>query len=207
MLGSTSDTSIFAAPRRTSVGAFLIILGLAASASAQTPPSVPSNLQVPDGYSAFFAGHAVGTQNYICMPIKGGVIWKFVAPQATLFDDGGQQLTTHFLAMNPFEADVPRPTWQDSDDTSRVWGKALASSTDPTFVQPNAIPWLLLQVVGAAVGPTGGNVLTPAAYIQRVNTSGGIAPSTGCSRPSDVGVVVLVPYSADYFFYAADQAR
>jgi hypothetical protein len=32
------------------------------------PPSVPSNLQVPPGHKAFLEGHAVGTQNYICLP-------------------------------------------------------------------------------------------------------------------------------------------
>ena len=30
------------------------------------------------------------------------------------------------------------------------------SSSDPRFVEPEAIPWLLLEVVGPDVGPTWG---------------------------------------------------
>ena len=75
------------------------------------------------------------------------------------------------------------------------------SSSDPVFVAPGAIPWLLLQVVGAQDGPTGGHKLTATTFIQRLNTSGGVAPSTGCTLSTDVGKKALVPYTADYFFY------
>src|SRR5262249_49917453 len=71
----------------------------------------------------------------------------------------------------------------------------------PNFVASDAVPWLLLQVVGAHPGPMGGNLLMQTTFIQRVNTSGGIAPSTGCTESTDVGGKVLVPYTADYFFY------
>jgi hypothetical protein len=74
-------------------------------------------------------------------------------------------------------------------------------STDPNFVEAGAIPWLLLKVVGAVEGPDGGSVLTQAAFIQRVNTSGGAAPAGGCGRTTDIGARALVPYGADYFFY------
>ena len=39
-----------------------------AYADAVTPPPVPANIQVPAGNKAFLVGHAVGTQNYICLP-------------------------------------------------------------------------------------------------------------------------------------------
>ena len=58
-----------------------------------------------------------------------------------------------------------------------------------------------LRVVGAVEGPDGGSVLTNALFIQRVNTSGGGAPSTGCGRTPEIGVRALVPYPADYVFY------
>ena len=60
---------------------------------------------------------------------------------------------------------------------------------------------LLLQVVGAQDGPTGGDTLSETTFIQRLNTSGGAAPSTGCTSPTDVGKQAFVPYTADYFFY------
>jgi hypothetical protein len=61
----------------------------------------------------------------------------------------------------------------------------------------------LLQVTGTQDGPTGGRALAATTFIQRLNTSGGTAPSTGCT-PSDVGKRAFVPYTADYFFYSAD---
>lgn len=165
------------------------------------PPPVPANIQVPAGHRAFLKAHAFGTQDYICLLSGSGFTWTFFGPQATLFNDHDKQAITHFLSPNPFESDTPRVTWQHSRDTSTVWGKVSASSSDPTFVEPDAIPWLLVQVAGAQDGPTGGHKLTPTTFIQRLNTSGGVAPSTGCSVPTDVGNKALVPYTADYFFY------
>ena len=158
---------------------------------------------MPVGYRAFLEGHAVGTQNYICLPSAASFAWTFFGPQATLFDDDDQQVTTHFLSANPFEGGLPRATWQHSRDTSSVWAMATPATTssDPRFVAPGAIPWLLLQVVGEQDGPTGGRKLTATTLIHRVNTSGGIVPTTGCTLATDVGKKALVPYTADYFFY------
>jgi len=50
-------------------------------------------------------------------------------------------------------------------------------------------------------GPTGGHTLTATTFIQRLNTAGGGAPSTGCASSTDVGNQAFVPYTADYFFY------
>ena len=41
-------------------------------------------------------------------------------------------------------------------------------------------------------------------FIQRLNTSGGVMPSSGCALPTDVGKKAFMPYTADYFFYEAD---
>ena len=162
---------------------------------------VPDNIQVAAGNTAFLEGHAVGTQNYICLPSGAGFAWTFFGPQAALFDDDDEQVITHFLSPNPDEGDTPRATWQHSQDTSTVWAMAIASYSTPGFNARGDIPWLLLQVVGAQDGPTSGHTLTVTTFIQRLNTSGGVAPSTGCTRSTDVGKRALVPYTADYFFY------
>ena len=73
----------------------------------------------------------------------------------------GEQIITHFLSPNPDEGDLPRATWQHSRDTSRIWGNVVASSSDPSFVRRGAIPWLLLEVVGAEPGPHASNVRLP----------------------------------------------
>ena len=182
----------------------LVSLTLAVSrAEAQVnPPTVPANLEVEHGNTPFLVGHALGTQNYICLLAPKGFAWTFFGPQATLFGDDGQQLTTHFLSANPDENGTLRATWQHSGDTSAVWAKAVATSTDPAYVVPGAIPWLKLQVVGVEQGPTGGMALFGTTFVQRVNTTGGIAPAAGgCAHAGDIGKKALVPYTADYVFY------
>jgi hypothetical protein len=181
-----------------------------ADTNALKPPEVPANLQAPPGNILFLKAEAHGTQNYICLPSATGFAWTFFSPQATLFltiksfrGDVRQQIITHFLSPNPSENDTARATWQGSFDTSAVWARATASSTDPNFVAPGAIPWLLLQAVGLQRGPTGGDLLARTTFIQRLNTAGGLAPSTGCSQPANVGATALVPYAADYLFYKA----
>jgi hypothetical protein len=168
-----------------------------------TPPPVPSNIRVPAGNKAFLEGDAVGTQDYVCLPSGSGFAFTFFGPQATLFNDHHKQIITHFLSPNPFENGTPRVTWQDSRDTSTVWAVVIAQSSDPAFVAPGAIPWFLLKVVGAQDGPTGGDTLSETTFIQRLNTHGGVAPSTGCTLSTDVGKIALVPYTAAYFFFKA----
>jgi Protein of unknown function (DUF3455) len=196
---------------------YLVTASLVAMTSVQAVypqflavPPVPTAIQVQEGNIPYLKGHAVGTQNYVCLPSGSGFSWTFFGPQATLFvilkffhGEIQQQITTHFLSPNPDESGTPRATWQSSFDTSAVWARAIASSTDSHFVAPGAIPWLLLQVVGAQHGPTGGALLTRTTFIHRLNTSGGVAPLTGCSESTNVGATALVPYTADYFFYKA----
>ena len=175
------------------------VLPWAAHAQTVTPPPVPADLELPESGEPFLIGHGVGTQNYVCQPSTslGRVAWTLFTPQATLFSDLDEQLTTHFFSPNPSESGVVRVTWEHSEDTSIVWARAIAS----VVVRPDAIPWLLLQKVGTQVGPTGGATLTATTFIQRVNTVGGLAPATGCDALRDVGHKRFVPYTADYVFF------
>jgi hypothetical protein len=185
--------------------ALTLALPHAAQAQGVTPPPVPANIEVPAPNELFLVGRASGTQNYECQPVSslGRVGWVLFTPQATLFGDQDEQLTTHFFSPNPLENGIVRATWQDSRDTSIVWGRVLQSSVDPNFVKAGAIPWLLIDVenTGAEAGPTGGTTLSRTTFIQRLNTDGGTAPSVGCDRPTDIGKRAFVPYAADYFFY------
>jgi hypothetical protein len=181
-------------------------------------PEVPRNLEVQSGNTVYLEGHAVGTQNYICMACPNaitpaarcpasGFAWAFLGPQATLFDAHDErQVITHYNSPNPGEGGRERPTWQHSRDTSAVWGNNTVppaeSSTDPAFVRQDAIPWLLLPVASTEPGPKGPGTLTETTFIQRLDTEGGLAPDAStCAAPSDAGKKALVPYSADYFFY------
>ena len=196
------------------VSSAFMMLSLGISPAIAQPaldvPPVPANLQVPAGNTLFLGARAAGTQNYVCLPTaKRTVGWRFIGPQATLFVDGAdgalQQVTTHFLSVNPIEGTVARPAWQHSIDTSKVWGRVRASSADPLYVAPGAIPWLLLEAAGTELGPNGGGVMAQTTFIHRVNTSGGVMPATGCTNDDEIGRVALVPYTTDYFFYRKSQ--
>ena len=187
-----------------------------AHARRVTPPPVPSDIRVLPGNKAFLVGHAVGTQNYICLPCPNpttpaascpdtsGFAWLLFTPEATLFNDRDKPVIFHFFSPNPDEDGTIRATWQHSRDASVVWGGRAIPSSDPDFVAPDAIPWLLLPMGGTQAGPKRGDTLTATTFIQRLNTSGGVAPADGCSQLTDVGKKAFVPYTADYFFYKAD---
>ena len=188
---------------------FLFVSSIAAlHGQSITIPPMPADLQVPPGNAAYLKAQATGTQNYVCLPSAGGLAWKFQGPQATLFvtykwfgGDVRQQVTTHYLSPNPDEAGNPaRATWQSALDTSAIWAKKIAETLDSAYVAPGAIPWLKLQIVGAENGPAGGTMLSKTSFIQRVNTSGGVAPTTACT---EAGVMAFVPYTTDYIFYRA----
>jgi Protein of unknown function (DUF3455) len=183
-------------------------------------PTTPAAITPPAANSSFLAGHAMGTQGYTCLPTGSGASWTVngARPEATLFTNlfgEANQIITHFLSpdTNPNEfapSPLPfgSPTWQSSLDSSRVWGQqigAIAAGSDASCPNTGAISCLLLQAIGSEQGPTGGKALTKTTYIQRLNTNGGSAPGSGCSALTDVGKQVLVPYSADYYFFRADQ--
>lgn len=172
-------------------------------------PSVPDNLKVSAEFTPFLVGHAVGTQNYVCARSGAGAKYVLFTPEATLFDDDGRQITTHYFSPNPDPSDpntsaavvadgAIRATWQGKD-TSTVWAKLHQDGS--ANLDPTAIDWLLLDVVGHEDGPIGGDKLTPTKFIQRLSTQGGRPPSEGCSSLDDLGNQAFIPYTADYFFY------
>jgi Protein of unknown function (DUF3455) len=150
------------------------------------PPVVPSTIEVPVGNKVFLVGHGVGVQIYSCNATASGFVWSFVAPRANLYDDHGKLIITHFAG----------PTWQALDG-SRVVGRLDA---DPVTVDATAIPWLRLAAASTAAGPDGDR-LVPTTYIQRINTTGGLAPPAAECNATTAGTVAEVPYTADYYFW------
>ena len=204
---------------RSLFGAALLLacaFGTVTLATAQvTPPITPDTIAVPAGNSAYLVGHAFGSQGYTCLPTStGGTAWNPTArPEATLFADFfGHlvQIITHFQSINEnpkVGVTVPlsgNATWQSSFDSSRVWAvkkKGIDPSSDIASCRnTGSIQCLLLQSVGNKKGSTGGNLLADTTFIQRLNTSGGSVPTTACT----VGQTQLQPYTADYFFFRAD---
>ena len=158
------------------------VLSLTQVAQAGPPsPDVPPTIAVPAGNKVFLVGHAIGVQIYSC----NGVVWGFVAPRADLYDDHGKLIITHFAG----------PTWRATDG-SRVVGQLAA---DPVTVDATAIPWLLLSARTFA-GPDGDR-LVPTTYVQRIATTGGLAPPARTCTAATAGAVAEVPYTADYYFW------
>jgi hypothetical protein len=179
-------------------GATVFAVPGAARADNVTPPAVPANLTVEAGHRPFMEGRAIGTQNYECRASGGVYAWAFTGPIATV--DASHGTIEHLLSGNPDEGGTARATWHSTRDGSTVWAKSIQPSDDPAFVESGAIPWLLLEVVGQTGGLDGGDRLSQATYIHRVNTSGGRAPASDCNA-STAGATQAVPYTADYIFY------
>jgi hypothetical protein len=122
---------------------------------------------------------AKGVQIYVCRAKGDATEWAFKAPEAALVDAEGKLVAKHYAG----------PTWE-APDGSKVVGKVLANRSAP---KPGAIPWLLLSAKSSGSGE-----LADVRFVQRVNTSGGAAPSGACPT---VGAEQRVDYTADYIFY------
>jgi hypothetical protein len=158
---------------------------LAATAHAgPAEPDVPATIAVEDGHKVVLVGHAVGVQIYSCNATATGFGWGLVAPRANLYDDKGKLIATHFGG----------PTWQ-ANDGSRVVGQRVDQAP-----ADNAIPWLLLSAASTSAGPDGDR-LAHTTFIQRIATTGGLAPAAGECNSATAGDIREIPYTADYYFW------
>ena len=129
---------------------------------------------------------AKGFQIYECRAKQSDATqfeWGLKAPEADLFDRAGRKVGTHSKG----------PRWDHIDGSS-----VIGENPRPYGKDTNAIPWLLLGVKKAE----GSGIFGKVTSIQRVNTVGGKAPSSGCDM-STVGKEIRVPYTATYHFYVA----
>jgi hypothetical protein len=153
------------------------------SAALKSFPPLPSrDLAAPKGNRLAFFFDALGVQIYSCQASASGHAWTFVAPEASLFDARGTLVVKHFGG----------PTWQSVADGSKVVATKVAEFTD----DPASIPELLLQ----ASSHEGEGTMSDVTYIQRLETVGGIAPTSTCDA-GNAGATARVPYSATYYFY------
>lgn len=152
--------------------------------SDQCGPEVPNpGLAVPDGNKLSFDLDAIGQQIYECQAAGSGFAWVFRYPSATLYQSG-HVAGTHYAG----------PTWEYQDGSKVQGAKVFGFAPDPT-----AIPWLLLKATTHA-GDDGR--MSDITYIQRLYTTGGLAPTSGCDAGS-VGTLLGTDYTATYFFYKA----
>lgn len=178
---ATLTSSTFLLPLRNKALTFLTLLLLPAVGPAAAAPNRSpdlgdcQNLEV-QGETPFFHVYAAGVQIYRW----NGTTWSLVGPDAVLYADPGHHagVGTHYAG----------PTWETTSGS-----KVVASVSDRCTADADAVPWLLLE----AVSTEGPGPFQKVTYIQRVNTTGGLAPAPG----GTVGDEVRVPYTAEYFFY------
>jgi hypothetical protein len=172
----------------------LLVAGIVAAAAlplaqlayaGPAPPIVPDDIKVPEGNKVYLVGHAVGVQIYSCNLTPNGFSWGFVGPRADLYGDNGKLIITHFVG----------PTWLAKDGSSVV-----GQFVDGVTVDTGAIPWLLLSAASKTPGPDGDR-LAETTFIQRIATTGGVAPAAATCNAGTVGVTEEVPYTADYYFW------
>jgi len=178
--------------RRLLPAMVLAVLAIAIPTVAQAGPedaAVPTEIAVVDGHKLFLVAHAVGVQIHECIPNGTGFRWRFVGPRANLYDDQGKLVATHSTG----------PSWQ-ARDGSKV--TATLDGNGTVTVDPTAIPWLRLRVTSASAGPDGDR-LAATKYIQRLRTTGGLAPAAASCNEETLGDVAEVPYTADYAFWKA----
>lgn len=162
---------------------FSLANSLAISNGPELPPQCES-IQVPPGHKLAFHTYAEGVQIY-----EWNGSWNFQAPRASLFAEANffGEVGTHYAG----------PYWE-SKSRSKVKG-ARVPGTGCT-PDPSAIAWLLLE----STETSGPGIFNRIAYIQRVNTTGGLAPT---EPGSTFGEVREVPYTAEYYFYRADNPQ
>jgi hypothetical protein len=152
------------------------------AATSQPAPAgvdAPAALKVPDGNRLTGVFSAAGVQTYTC---TDGA-WKLLEPAATLSVKKDR-------AHRPVALHSRGPVWVSTVDGSAVNAAAIANSP-----KTGTIPELLLK----STATRGTGVFAEVSYIQRLDTHGGVAPTTACTGTGTDQV--SVPYSATYAFY------
>jgi hypothetical protein len=165
---------------------------IAASASARpAPQTAPGDPLDPRTYAPdskpFLLVHAIGVQKYTC---QANGTWLFTDPVAALYTTTGARkpIGTHFLNFA-----TGRPVWESKDGSSVEAARKVSVPAGT-----GNIPSLLLQAVVTTAG-SDGDRLARTTWVQRLNTSGGVAPAGTCTA----GDTAAVSYSADYLFWKA----
>lgn len=158
------------------------------SPSAAPQPSVPapslgffSKIKAPSTHAPTLQLASRGVQIFRCEKRDGGLVWVFRQPQADLLDAAGKPVGRHGANFS-FE----------HDDGSRLVSTIAAYDEAP---KPTDLRWLLLTTRSFGKG-----VLENVAYVQRINTSGGMPPPR--CEASQLNQLLRVDFTSDFVFYS-----
>jgi hypothetical protein len=147
-------------------------------------PEECSSIRVPEGNKLTFHAYAKGVQIY-----KWNLItqkWDLLAPQAGLFAEENYfgEIGSHYAG----------PRWESKSGSIVEGRRVLGTGCTP---DPTAVAWILLSKFTTE----GSGIFSKVTYIQRVNTIGGLAPT----EPGLInGETKQIPYTAEYYFYKAE---
>lgn len=177
---------VVACSKNESVNPALPANQIKASEKLSIPAEIELPINAPFGNARVATYYATGVQKYKAQQKAGsetGVYeWVFVAPLADLFDVTNKKIGIHGAG----------PYWTISV-TDSIFAQQFTPAKTAT-PDVNSIPWLLLM---PKVGTTPTGIFSNVAYIQRIATKGGKAPS---DAPTNASQTVDVPYTAIYRF-------
>jgi len=159
-------------------------LAMPAVAAVSPPGGITSSITASADEEPAFMLRGEGTHVFECKQLPSDpnrYAWFFSSPDATLYDAG--RPVARNAAENMFEAIGDRSTVTASIRARQDGGS-------------NNLPWLLLRAQSTADAGLFAGVTS----VQRVNTTGGVAPDTGCDA-NNVGKEARTAFKADYYFY------
>jgi hypothetical protein len=162
----------------------LLTVATCALAAVAPPAGITSAITAPADEEAAFVLRGQGTHAFECKPLASDPSrfgWTFATPDVTLYDAG-----------RPVARHAAENTWEAMGDRSSVSGAPRARQDGGS----SNLPWLLFR---AQSTPDAG-LFAGVTSVQRVNTSGGVAPDGGCDA-SNAGKEARVAVAADYYFY------
>src|ERR1700757_2641428 len=139
----------------------IILFGSLATAQKDAPlqesaPDVPDAIAIPEGLQTVLFVRAAGSQIYTCQADPAGQYsWTLKAPDAELKDRKDKVIGQHTTG----------PTWKLKDGSE----VALKPVAHVDSLDPDSVPWLLLDVVNNSKK----GALADVTKIQRVHTHGG----------------------------------
>lgn len=150
--------------------------------------TLPEAVRAPAGTMQKMLAVGTGELTYECREkkdIAGAFEWGVVGPVAALKTRSGEVVGKYYAG----------PTWE-SVDGSKVTGKQLAVAPNGT----GNIPLQLVKTDPAVPSINGMGAMQGISHIQRLQTVGGVAPTTACAM-TNKGERKSVAYQADYVFY------
>ena len=169
---------------RSLLSAALLAAVLPAAAAIPEPAGLGAMLRAPATEEPAFMLTGNGVYIYQCRqsPLDPNAYeWGFVVPDATLYE--GNRTTAHHKTVGLYESLSDRSSISGVVRSSQAAGVA-------------NLPWVLMRAQPLSESGIFANVTS----IQRVNTAGGAAPTTGCGA-GNTGAEARVAFQADYYFY------